>query len=249
MKTRQALFALTDSLRLPVSIPPSQTWDRLHARAKDQRQLELVSCGTQTQASKWAHINGRALFYGSGPLSRAHKWGYKIHCLSSEDYLLRFEVYSGAERRSEDGATFDTVMRMTRGYENKGHVLFVDNWFTSPAVLDALKPMKPFEEVVSGLEKVAPSPQSLTTGVFGTAVQYTAGIAALTAFIMTVQYVSTSVLSVGEGKAGADGVAGVAANLTAVNALYASLAAAYTAFNGSAYVGADGRNGLDGVRS
>lgn len=53
--------------------------------------------------------------------------------------MLRFEVYSGAERRSEDGATFDTVMRMTRGYENKQHVLFVDNWFTSPAVLDALK--------------------------------------------------------------------------------------------------------------
>jgi hypothetical protein len=28
---------------------------------------------------------------------------------------------------------------MIRGYENKQHVLFIDNWFTSPAVLDALK--------------------------------------------------------------------------------------------------------------
>jgi hypothetical protein len=71
--------------------------------------------------------------------SKPHKWGYKVYCLSSEDYLLRFEVYSGAERRSEAGATFDTVMRMTRGYEDKQHVLFVDNWFTSPAVLEALK--------------------------------------------------------------------------------------------------------------
>ena len=71
--------------------------------------------------------------------SKPHKWGYKIYCLSSEDYLLRFEVYAGAEERSAEGATFDTVMRMTQGYEEKGHVLYIDNWFTSPAVLDALK--------------------------------------------------------------------------------------------------------------
>jgi hypothetical protein len=71
--------------------------------------------------------------------SKPHKWGYKIYCLSSEDYLLRFEIYAGAEDRSVDGATFDTVMRMTRGYEDKGHVLYIDNWFTSPAVLDAMK--------------------------------------------------------------------------------------------------------------
>jgi hypothetical protein len=85
-----------------------------------------------------------AAFKGRSPIkqyipSKPHKWGYKIYCLSSDDYLLHFEVYAGAERRSEEGATFDTVMRMTRGYEDKGHVLYVDNWFTSPAVLDALK--------------------------------------------------------------------------------------------------------------
>ena len=71
--------------------------------------------------------------------SKPHKWGYKIYCLSNDDYLLHFEVYAGAERRSEEGATFDTVMRMTRGYEDKGHVLYIDSWFTSPSVLDALK--------------------------------------------------------------------------------------------------------------
>jgi hypothetical protein len=85
-----------------------------------------------------------AAFKGRSPVkqyipSKPHKWGYKIYCLSSEDYLLRFEIYAGAEERSADGATFDTVMRMTRGYEEKGHVLYIDNWFTSPAVLDALK--------------------------------------------------------------------------------------------------------------
>ncbi len=85
-----------------------------------------------------------AAYKGRSPIkqyipSKPHKWGYKIYCLSSDDYLLRFEVYTGAEQRSVDGATFDTVMRMTQGYEEKGHVLYIDSWFTSPAVLDALQ--------------------------------------------------------------------------------------------------------------
>ena len=71
--------------------------------------------------------------------SKPHKWGYKIYCLSSEDYLLRFEIYAGKEERSADGATYDIVMRMLRGYEDKAHILFTDNWFTSPALLLALK--------------------------------------------------------------------------------------------------------------
>ena len=83
-------------------------------------------------------------FKGRSPIkqyipSKPHKWGYKIYCLSSDDYLLHFEIYAGAEPRSEEGATFDTVMRMTQGYEDKGHVLYIDNWFTSPAILDTLK--------------------------------------------------------------------------------------------------------------
>ena len=71
--------------------------------------------------------------------SKPHKWGYKIYCLSSDDYLLRFEVYAGKEERSVDGATYDTVMRMLQGYEDKAHILFTDNWFTSPALLLALQ--------------------------------------------------------------------------------------------------------------
>ena len=67
------------------------------------------------------------------------RWGYKIYCLSSEDYLLRFEVYEGREERSADGATYDTVMRMLAGYEGQQHILFADNWFTSPALLLALQ--------------------------------------------------------------------------------------------------------------
>lgn len=71
--------------------------------------------------------------------SKPHKWGYKIYCLSSEDYLLRFEVYAGKEERSVEGATYDTVMRMLQGYEDRAHILFTDNWFTSPTLLLALQ--------------------------------------------------------------------------------------------------------------
>jgi hypothetical protein len=85
-----------------------------------------------------------AAFKGRSPIkqyipSKPHKWGYKIYCLSSDDYLLRFEVYAGKEERSPDGATYDTVMRMLQGYEEKAHILFTDNWFTSPALLLALQ--------------------------------------------------------------------------------------------------------------
>ena len=72
--------------------------------------------------------------------SKPHKWGYKIYCLASDDYLLHFEVYEGKEeRRSEEGSTYDTVLRMTQGYQDRQLTLFTDNWFTSPALLLALK--------------------------------------------------------------------------------------------------------------
>jgi hypothetical protein len=73
--------------------------------------------------------------------SKPHKWGYKIWCLSSEDYLLHFEIYAGKEGAPSDaGATVDTVLRMTAAYQDQGHILYTDSWFTSPALLRALAP-------------------------------------------------------------------------------------------------------------
>lgn len=71
--------------------------------------------------------------------SKPHKWGYKIYCLASENYLLHFEVYEGKEEDpSMEGATYDTVMRMVQQYQDQQLVLFTDNWFTSPTLLNAL---------------------------------------------------------------------------------------------------------------
>ena len=64
---------------------------------------------------------------------------YKIWCLASDDYLLHFEVYAGKEDAPSDaGATVDTVLRMTAAYQHQKHVLYTDNWSTSPALLHAL---------------------------------------------------------------------------------------------------------------
>jgi len=72
--------------------------------------------------------------------SKPHKWGYKIYCLASEDYLLHFETYEGKEDDpSVEGATYDTVIRMIQRYQNQQLVLFTDNWFTSPTLMNALK--------------------------------------------------------------------------------------------------------------
>lgn len=72
--------------------------------------------------------------------SKPHKWGYKIYCLASEDYLLHFEVYEGKEDDpSESGATYDTVIRMVQPYQGQQLVLYTDNWFTSPTLMNALK--------------------------------------------------------------------------------------------------------------
>ena len=71
--------------------------------------------------------------------SKPHKWGYKIWCLCSEDYLLHFEVYEGKEDDPSDaGATVDTVLRMIAAYQHQERTLYTDNWFTSPTLLHAL---------------------------------------------------------------------------------------------------------------
>ncbi len=49
-------------------------------------------------------------------------------------------MYEGKEEHpSALGSTYDTVLRMVQGYENKQHILYTDNWFTSPVLLNALK--------------------------------------------------------------------------------------------------------------
>jgi hypothetical protein len=71
---------------------------------------------------------------------KPHKYGYKLYCLASEGYLLHFEIYEGKEDDpSDEGATYDTVIRMTQQYQNQHLTLYTDSWFTSPALMNALQ--------------------------------------------------------------------------------------------------------------
>jgi hypothetical protein len=84
-------------------------------------------------------------FKGRSPIKqympkKPHKWGYKVWCLASDEYLLRFHVYEGPDPHpSPQGATHDVVMKLIRGFENQHHIFFFDSYFTSPALLNSLK--------------------------------------------------------------------------------------------------------------
>jgi hypothetical protein len=105
-----------------------------------------ASFGAHYSPSQYLTLDeSMAAFQGRSPIKqympmKPHKWGYKIWGLASDDYLLRFEVYEGKEEHpSVHGATYDLVIRITNGYQNMNHILFMDSCFTSPAVVDALK--------------------------------------------------------------------------------------------------------------
>ena len=84
-------------------------------------------------------------FKGRSPIkqyipSKPHKWGYKIYCLASDNYLLRFEIYEGKpSETSPYSPVHDLVMRMIEPYQYQSRILYTDNWFTSPTLLSSLQ--------------------------------------------------------------------------------------------------------------
>jgi hypothetical protein len=70
---------------------------------------------------------------------KPHPYGYKMWCLGSCNYILRIKLYEGAsDVESEDGKMCDLVNEMMKGYENKHHILYCDNYFTSVNLLSTL---------------------------------------------------------------------------------------------------------------
>jgi len=63
------------------------------------------------------------------------KWGIKVWalCDAKVHYCLDFEVYTGGT--GETGMTFNVVNRLMRQYLEKGHRLYIDNFYTSPELL------------------------------------------------------------------------------------------------------------------
>ena len=85
-------------------------------------------------------------FYGNQymPKKPSAKWGIKIWslCDPRAGYLLNFEVYTGKEQnpQQERGGLGATVTHtLLKGYENKGHHVYMDNYFSSIPLFEDLR--------------------------------------------------------------------------------------------------------------
>ena len=79
--------------------------------------------------------------------SKPTRWGYKIWCIASDGYLLNFDVYKGKQRRGSDNISIhQTVVKLVQPYSHRGHILYLDNLFTSPALFDHLEHLGIYNE-------------------------------------------------------------------------------------------------------
>lgn len=64
-------------------------------------------------------------------------------CDSRTGYLWRFEIHTGGETHAEQelitGTIPNLVVRLLRGLENRGHTVWMDNFYNSPALARLLK--------------------------------------------------------------------------------------------------------------
>ena len=71
------------------------------------------------------------------------KWGFKYWILTDPTgYTSDFNIYCGKQQTtvlSGLGLSYDVVMELIRTFQFQGYLLFLDNFYTSPALLQALK--------------------------------------------------------------------------------------------------------------
>ena len=73
------------------------------------------------------------------------KWGFKLWCLcdSHNGYTVNFTVYRGkkGEVRTKNGLGYDVVMDLSKSHHNQGYRIYMDNFYTSPVLIDDLYQM------------------------------------------------------------------------------------------------------------
>lgn len=89
-----------------------------------------------------SHIlwKGRLVFKQYIP-SKRHRFGVKIFeiCDAETGYILDLIIYTGAYTNIQQNEEFENiVLTLMEPYMNKGHTLYVDNWYTSPALFHYL---------------------------------------------------------------------------------------------------------------
>ncbi|GBN57394.1 hypothetical protein AVEN_187383-1 [Araneus ventricosus] len=72
-------------------------------------------------------------------------------CTSNFGYTLDFELYSGKRDKivkSENGLGYDVVMRLSKSFQEKGHEIYFDRFFTSiPLMVDKFRCEKKKENI------------------------------------------------------------------------------------------------------
>src|SRR4051812_11847251 len=53
------------------------------------------------------------------------KWGYKVWCLTSSNYLLAFQVYEGKRSSSDISSPQSAVLTLTHNYQHRNHILYM----------------------------------------------------------------------------------------------------------------------------
>lgn len=93
-------------------------------------------------------FKGRLNFKQYLPSKPSTKWGLKIWSLaeSNTGFMLRFNVYTGKDNPQQGQATHGLASRVVhqllRGFENKGHVVYTDNFYSSPNLFTDLRKLK-----------------------------------------------------------------------------------------------------------
>lgn len=86
-------------------------------------------------------FKGRLYFKQYMPMKPV-KWGIKLFALCDAETgaILRFFVYTGKSNNGESGgATKDVVMKLVEPLLGRGHVVYMDNFYTSPDLVAELK--------------------------------------------------------------------------------------------------------------
>ena len=96
--------------------------------------------------SKWTPNSSKfqfldlSLFQQYMPLKPTSKWGIKVWVMadSSTGYAGNLQIYTGKEDQAEKGLASRVVKDLMTDYQDLGHHLYVDNFYTSLSLLKDL---------------------------------------------------------------------------------------------------------------
>lgn len=83
-------------------------------------------------------FRGRLSYKQFNPSKRA-RFGVKIYKLCESGYCYQFKIYTGNDKiHCDDSASECVVKELAESVLYRGHILYMDNWYSSPKLLMTL---------------------------------------------------------------------------------------------------------------